>query len=81
MGDDHSEVIPARALERPGHEPSIASEPGFAEDCARHARLTRQADRKDAGLEAFLDAVATDAIGSDRASSRPEQPQHPTIAR
>lgn len=60
MGDDRGEGISARALERPGHEPSIQSEPGFAESCARQARLTREADRADAGLGELLALALAD---------------------
>ena len=34
--------------------------PGFAEECRRQSRLAAEADRKDPGLEKFLDAALAD---------------------
>ena len=37
--------------------------PGFAEECRRHSLLAAAADRRDAGLMAFLDAALDDVEG------------------
>jgi hypothetical protein len=37
---------------------------GFAEECRRQSLLSAEADRRDAGLEEFLDAVLADLVGS-----------------
>ncbi len=34
--------------------------PGFANECRRQAALVAQADRRDAGLDDFMDAVLSD---------------------
>jgi hypothetical protein len=35
-------------------------QPGFAEECARQAQLTAEADRRDADLDALLDDILED---------------------
>jgi hypothetical protein len=35
-------------------------QPGFADECARQAQLTAEADRRDADLDALLDDILDD---------------------
>jgi hypothetical protein len=63
MKDNRTDAIPAENKDGHGYVQSPASQPGFAEECARQALLTRQADREDVWLDVLLDEGLADLDG------------------